>query len=632
MADRQRTGQSLFLPLAPGRRYRTTSAGLVLPDQSWTAARLGLVPIPEPNAWIGELTGAYLIASEYLAPCEAARGREFDRGGWTSALLALHPRDEYIYHLAALNHATNDMALLEAYQDRFMERVAPDVAKVARVALAGGIDGQRRRFLARQVVLLALRLVLVPPDPAQAADASLASGLANLDPETAAILLAHLAADSITQQRAADEPRFGGTAQSLAMEVIASHLFNERDDPGDLLARYRLLWTRYGSQLKGVQLRRQPVELLEEATGLEFDDLTALGFAYYAAGLTYRPDTLVAVNAFANIAIGRPVIEQFLGLFSSTADELAEALRDCQLPWQMLPLAERPLLRAGDNAIVLDERYLLDRVTRGLYWPVHDQDKQHGEQARVLWTQAYGEMIENRAEDQLRQLAPPLVIPGASTFFTEEDLQRSFPSSKNTDAGIDFGADGVLAEIVSATVTVATRQTPDAASWRKDVEKIVMKKARQLHATAVNLLADPQPAGSPLCAPARRVFPVVVCGGQFPVNPITLRDVRRQLAAEGLLGDGRIQPLVLLDLEELEACNALHETRHITMPELISDWQQSAYREASFRSYLSSCYGGQNIGRSAELRAALTSSTTIMQNRLGLKPDATDVPVAAQDR
>ena len=476
MADRQLTGQSLFLPLAPGRRYRTTSAGLVLPDQSWTAARLGLVPIPEPNAWIGELTGAYLIASEYLAPCEAARGREFDRGGWTSALLALHPRDEYIYHLAALNHATNDMALLEAYQDRFMERVAPDVAKIARVALAGGIDGQRRRFLARQVVLLALRLVLVPPDPAQAADASLASGLANLDPETAAILLAHLAADSITQQRAADEPRFGGTAQSLAMEVIASHLFNERDDPGDLLARYRLLWTRYGSQLKGVQLRRQPVELLEEATGREFDDLTALGFAYYAAGLTHRPDTLVAVNAFANIAIGRPVIEQFLGLFSSTADELAEALRDCQLPWQMLPLAERPLLRAGDNVIVLDERYLLDRVTRGLYWPVHDQEKQHGEQARVLWTQAYGEMIENRAEDQLRQLAPPLVIPGASTFFTEEDLQRSFPSSKNTDAGIDFGADVVLAEIVSATVTVATRQTPDAASWRKDAEKIVMKK------------------------------------------------------------------------------------------------------------------------------------------------------------
>ena len=409
------------------------------------------------------------------------------------------------------------------------------------------------------------------------------------------------------------------------MEVIASHLFNERDDPGDLLARHRLLWTHYGDQLKRVQLRRRPVELLEEAARLDFDDLTALGFGYYAAALSYRPDAPVAVDAFANIAIGRPAIEQFLGLFSSTADELAQALRDGQLPWQMLPLAERPLLRVGDNVIVLDERYLLDRVTRGLYWLVHDQEKlQHGEQARVRWTQAYGEMIESRAEDQLKQLAPPLISSTASTFFTEEDLQRAFPFSKNIDAGIDFGADVVLTEVVSATVTVATRETPDAESFRKDAEKIVMKKARQLHATAVNLLTDPQPTASPLPAPARRIFPVVVCGGQFPVNPITLRDVKRQLASEGLLTDGRIQSLILLDLEELEACNALHETRHVTMPRLIGDWQRSAYHEASFRSYLSFRFGGQNISRSAQLRAALASSTRIMQERLGLKPDATD--------
>jgi hypothetical protein len=62
----------------------------------------------------------------------------------------------------------------------------------------------------------------------------------------------------------------------------------------------------------------------------------------------------------------------------------------------------------------------------------------------------------------------------------------------------------------------------------------------------------------------------------------------------------RIRPLALLDWEELETFNALHEIRHITMPQLIADWQQSAYGAASFRSYLSSRYGGQNIGRSAE--------------------------------
>ncbi|HEX9520336.1 MAG TPA: hypothetical protein VF940_29660 [Streptosporangiaceae bacterium] len=136
MADRPAPGQGLFLPAAPTMPTSTTASGLLLPDMSSTAAMLGLVPVPEPNAWIGELTGAYLIAGEYLGPCEAARGRAFDRDAWISALLALHPRDQYLYQLAALNHATNDLALLDEYQQRFLARTATDVAEVVRLALA----------------------------------------------------------------------------------------------------------------------------------------------------------------------------------------------------------------------------------------------------------------------------------------------------------------------------------------------------------------------------------------------------------------------------------------------------------------------------------------------------------------
>ena len=78
--------------------------------------------------------------------------------------------------------------------------------------------------------------------------------------------------------------------------------------------------------------------------------------------------------------------------------------------------------------------------------------------------------------------------------------------------------------------------------------------------------------------------------------------------------------VLVLDLEELEACDALHKTRRVTLPQLIGDWQQSPYREASFRSYPSSRYGSQNIGSSAGLRTALASSTKIMQEKLGLAP------------
>jgi hypothetical protein len=555
--------------------------------------------VPEENAWLDKLVRVYLVARDYLAPYEAAQGRVFDRDHWIKVLLAKYPVEEYLCQLAALNHATNYDELTVVYQERFLEVVAPVAADAIRRAMAGGIDGGPRWFLARQVVLRAIRLVLVPPglDGTPDPDPALAADLDGVSLETAAALLVHLAADSLTQERRDDEPMFCGTAESLAMEVVANNLFNDRDDNGDLLARYRLLWTRYGSGLTRFTPRRPPAVLLAEAIGIDFDDLTTLAFAYWAHIRSLGPGAPVRFNAAIrpDIDIESATIETFLGLFSSTPPELAAALRGCLRPWQMLPIQNRPLLRLGDDVVVLDERYLAERVTRGIYWLVHDYEKfTHGENARIKWTQAYSEMVETRAEDQLRQMAPPL-IGGGRAFFTEEQLQATFPGTKNCDAGIDFGGDVVLAEVVSATVKVATREQADVTSFREDVERIVLKKARQLYVSAANLTRGPQPPNSPLAAPPARIFPMVICGGQFPVNPITTRYINEQLAAEGLNPDGVIQPITLLDLEELEGCQALHQRRGLTLPQLLDGWRRSRYGGVAFRNYLAYEYGGHAV-------------------------------------
>jgi hypothetical protein len=230
-------------------------------------------------------------------------------------------------------------------------------------------------------------------------------------------------------------------------------------------------------------------------------------------------------------------------------------------------------------------------------------------------------MIETRAEGELRQLAPRL-IGGGRAFFTEEQLMAAFPGSKNCDAGIDFGGDVVLAEIVSGTVKVPTRELADAASFRQDAEKIVIRKARQLYETAANLLRKPQPATSPLSISPARIFPVVVIGGQFPVNPLTIRYISEQLAAEGHRPDGTVQPLAVLDLEELEGCHALWQRRSQTLPQLLDAWRSSAYRDAAFRNYLSYEIGGRELGRPADVQEALAESFTVIQQHLGTGPGA----------
>ena len=118
---------------------------------------LGLSPVPAPNTWLDKLARVYLVGRDYLTSFEAARGRAFDRDQWISVLLAKYPAEEYLCELAALNHASNYEELTAAYLERYLDAVADDVAEAIRRAMAGGSDGQRRWFLARQVVLRAIR-------------------------------------------------------------------------------------------------------------------------------------------------------------------------------------------------------------------------------------------------------------------------------------------------------------------------------------------------------------------------------------------------------------------------------------------------------------------------------------------
>lgn len=187
-----------------------------------------------------------------------------------------------------LNHAANSDELTAACQQRFLTVIAPGAAEAIRRALAG-TDGLRRHFLARQTVLRATRIVLVPPEPPAAGpNPVLTADLQGIDPESAAVLLARLAADSLTRERSTGEPESCGTTEPLAMEMIANNLFNDRDDNGDLLGRYRLLWMHYGTRLKRFPPRRPPAEMLLEATGISFDELTTLGFAYWTRVPAHR--------------------------------------------------------------------------------------------------------------------------------------------------------------------------------------------------------------------------------------------------------------------------------------------------------------------------------------------------------
>jgi len=527
----------------------------------------------------------------------------------------------YVQLLAALNRAARFRDPVFEYQERFLRRLGPGLRIVVASVLAGGVDGRSRWFLARQPALRAMRMVLAGPAPAQEPDQRVAALLAGIDPETAAMMLVHVAADALRGQQPDGEARFGGTSESLAIELACNQIFNEPHDVGGMVSRTWALWNRHAADLQRAKLDKPPLDLLKDATELELAQVLALGFACWAMTTHDRVNGPVRINPFTLVKLPRETVERFLALFATTPEELASDLAACKLPWQMLPLQTRPLLRIGDEVVVLDEPFLLEAVTTGLYWRVSDHVRQSDSDAWRPWSVAYAEMVEALAEELIKALAPTL-LDGSSAFFTEEDIKAAFATRKGTppniDAGVDFGMGVTLFEIVNKHMSLQAR-SGEMEAFKTDVDQAVITKAGQLDGTVALLRRDPQPPASPLKEPADTVFPIVVCGNHFPVNPVTRNYVEECLQGKGILQAPGIKPLAVIDLDELESCVSLAKAG-VLLPQLLADWLADvSYSKGSLTLYLWARYGGNQLERpshvAADLREAMDAILPLLEIR-----------------
>lgn len=128
----------------------------------------------------------------------------------------------------------------------------------------------------------------------------------------------------------------------------------------------------------------------------------------------------------------------------------------------------------------------------------------------------------------------------------------------------------------------------------------------------------PQPAASPLKEPAAKVFPIVVCGNHFPLNPVTRNYVEARLQEKGILQDPGMQRLAVIDLDELESCVSL-AVAGVLLLDLLANWLVSPHANGSLTVYLWARYGGSQMERpavvAADLRGAMDSILPLLDIR-----------------
>jgi hypothetical protein len=83
--------------------------------------------------------------------------------------------------------------------------------------------------------------------------------------------------------------------------------------------------------------------------------------------------------------------------------------------------------------------------------------------------------------------------------------------------------------------------------------------------------------------------------GGFPVVTTTVTRIHRMLADAGLLTSADVAPLVILDIEALEAVEAIGENGGLTLPELLAAHEQSQLSAHGFREWLIATHPGTDV-------------------------------------
>jgi hypothetical protein len=315
-------------------------------------------------------------------------------------------------------------------------------------------------------------------------------------------------------------------------------------------------------------------EWLVERYGVDFIQLQALGFAFFARSNVgdrsdgpllftsedYFSSTTLAphyIRAIEAIAAPR---EWFAARFQASREDPRRAA------YEFHPFLRRPaLLQRDGNAVVLGLRALEGWLSStGAYYRFFDlaRSRSDGDMERF---RRFNGWLQERHVRQLTHIAHPYprrrVFAGSGRVVGEQSYKiKGVGELLTSDVAIDLGLDLVLIEVTTKRVTQKSIAGGDIESVIRDMRAMVIKKMEQLGRVARDLVAGHAAIPEVAFEFVERIWPVVVVpDGLFhtPTLWAWLDENSGGCLATPAGRKARFQPLVLLDAEEYEVLMGL---------------------------------------------------------------------------
>lgn len=367
----------------------------------------------------------------------------------------------------------------------------------------------------------------------------------------------------------------------LAAEIVSNQWFNTDQDIVGLLARHQTRWADTPRDLN-------PRQLFQAATGLSLTLVQNVALALWAVSqggsIWTTADELVS-----SLTLDGKEVQAVLDYLSASPDRLGELLSADEAregaDWSFSAFEQYPLIADDGGVVIISSSLLLRRV---FSW-TSTWDVRSSSRLTSKTKQHFTQLVRDRAESQIRVAFADMYPEAAGKrVYDEGDQGNAYSTGKQLPERADLVVDDVDSWlVVEITSSMPTRETVAATTTEAFIDDLLklLAKVRQID-SSIRLLRGDESALTGHSARPRQFIPVLVCTEGFPVNPMTVSELERQTAAEGLLAGDDVLGLRVVSSEDLEVAQAYTETDHVTLVSLLRDHAASGLRSADLRSYI----------------------------------------------
>jgi hypothetical protein len=385
---------------------------------------------------------------------------------------------------------------------------------------------------------------------------------------------------------------------------IQNGAYNRKARPMGEMARAQDLFARI-AKLPKLQASTHACPIddwMVEDYGLTIDEQLTMGFALSAMTHAWEKDETAGSSCYIErqsvddllvklgwedrweralgaIAAGREILQSDFAQYGDSLSNLA---------WEVRPFMRHPFLSLEDGGLLLlSPRAVLSWLSEGFHYRLLDSAQRRAGKGRKLsrdYTAFVGELVEEYALELIRSVYPGERPVGGGRVYGEQPYGRKRGNKKGadktSDIAIDFGLDLVLIEVSGSRLRAETLLSGDMQSVTDDLERMVIKKVRQLdhciHALVAGRAQIPAEGAEIDMRRVERIWPVVVTAGNLTQTGALWQYIHSK--TEGILNQPKVQPLTLLDIDDLEALCGFIERGHV-MQNMLAAKTTPPYRE-----------------------------------------------------